>query len=54
VAILRLKRTCAQLFGYVRGSRIEHALLIDYGGEKFQIRKFILSTDEPIDEYEEA
>jgi hypothetical protein len=33
----------AQLLGYVRASRIEHGLLINFGAPKFEIRKFALS-----------
>ena len=33
----------AQLLGYLRTSRIEHGLLINFGAPKFQIRKYILS-----------
>jgi GxxExxY protein len=33
----------AQLLGYLRSSRIEHGLLINFGAPKFEIRKFILS-----------
>lgn len=33
----------AQLLGYLRASRIEHGLLINFGADKFQIRKFILT-----------
>ena len=32
----------AQPLGYLRASRIEHGLLINFGGAKFEIRKFIL------------
>jgi GxxExxY protein len=35
----------AQLLGYLRASRIEHGLLINFGGQKFQIKKYILSKD---------
>jgi hypothetical protein len=35
----------AQLLGYLRASRIEHGLLINFGGQKFQIKKYILSRD---------
>ena len=35
----------AQLLGYLRASRMEHGLLINFGSSKFQIRKFVLSTD---------
>lgn len=33
----------AQLLGYLRASRIEHGLLINFGARKLQIRKYILS-----------
>lgn len=33
----------AQLLGYLRASRIEHGLLINFGGQKFQIKKYVLS-----------
>ena len=33
----------AQLLGYLRGSRIEHGLLINFGASKLEIRKFIFS-----------
>ncbi len=33
----------AQLLGYLRGCRMEHGLLINFGGPKLQIRKFVLS-----------
>jgi len=32
----------AQVLGYLRASRLEHALLINFGGGKYEIRKFIL------------
>jgi GxxExxY protein len=35
----------AQLLGYLRASRIEHGLLINFGGPKLQIKKYILSRD---------
>jgi GxxExxY protein len=34
----------AQVFGYLRASRLQHALLLNFGAAKFQIRKFALST----------
>jgi hypothetical protein len=34
----------AQVLGYLRASRIEHGLLINFGSGKFQIRKFVLSS----------
>jgi len=33
----------AQLLGYLRASRIEHGLLLNFGAPKFEIRKFALS-----------
>jgi GxxExxY protein len=33
----------AQLLGYLKSSRMEHGLLINFGNYKFEIRKFILS-----------
>jgi len=32
----------AQIFGYLRASRIEHGLLINFGGPKVEIKKYIL------------
>jgi GxxExxY protein len=33
----------AQLLGYLRASRVEHGLLINFGAPKLQIKKYILS-----------
>jgi GxxExxY protein len=33
----------AQLLGYLRSSRIEHGLLINFGAPKLQVRKYALS-----------
>ena len=33
----------AQLLGYLRGSRIQHGLLINFGSEKFEIKKYVLT-----------
>ena len=33
----------AQLLGYLRASRIEHGLLINFGGPRLQVKKLILS-----------
>jgi GxxExxY protein len=33
----------AQILGYLKSSRIEHELLINFGSYKFEIRKFALS-----------
>ena len=34
----------AQLLGYLRSSKIEHGLLINFGSAKLQVKKFILSN----------
>jgi GxxExxY protein len=34
----------AQLLGYLRASRCEHGLLINFGSPKLEIRKFVLSA----------
>ena len=33
----------AQLLGYLRASRIEHGLLINFGAPRFQIKKYIMN-----------
>jgi GxxExxY protein len=33
----------AQILGYLRASGIEHGLLINFGGSKFEIKNFILT-----------
>jgi GxxExxY protein len=33
----------AQLLGYLRASRLEHGLLINFGGPQLQVKKLILS-----------
>lgn len=33
----------AQLLGYLRGCRIEHGLLVNFGSGKLEIRKYVLS-----------
>ena len=33
----------AQLLGYLRSSKIEHGLLINFGAPKLQIKKYVLS-----------
>lgn len=38
----------AQILGYLRSSRIEHGLLINFGAPKLQIKKYILSQDLPL------
>jgi len=37
----------AQTLGYMKSSRTEHGLLINFGSYKFQIKKFILSDQAP-------
>lgn len=34
----------AQLLGYLKSTRLEHGLLINFGSYKFQIKKYIKST----------
>ena len=34
----------AQLLGYLRASRIEHDLLINFGASKLEVKKYVLST----------
>jgi GxxExxY protein len=36
----------AQLLGYLRSSRIEHGLLVNFGASKFYIKKYVLSDIE--------
>ena len=36
----------AQVLGYLRASRIEHGLLVNFGARKFEIRKYALSQIE--------
>ena len=38
----------AQVFGYLRAARLQHALLLNFGATKFQIRKFALSQVKPL------
>ena len=33
----------AQLLGYLRASKMEHGLLVNFGGAKLEIKKFILT-----------
>jgi GxxExxY protein len=37
----------AQILGYLRSSKIEHGLLINFGAPKLQIKKLILSQELP-------
>jgi GxxExxY protein len=34
----------AQLLGYLRSSKIEHGLLVNFGAIKLQVKKFVLSN----------
>ena len=34
----------AQMLGYLKSSRIEHGLLINFGSHRFQIKKYILNN----------
>jgi len=34
----------AQLLGYLRSSRVEHGLLVNFGGQRLQIKKYVLSS----------
>jgi GxxExxY protein len=40
----------AQTLGYLKASRIEHGLLINFGSYRFQIRKYVLSQGEVTEE----
>jgi GxxExxY protein len=42
----------AQLLGYLRASRVEHGVLINFGAPKFQIRKYALREARPSSEGE--
>jgi len=35
----------AQLLGYLRSSRLEHGLLINFGAPRLQIKKYVMSRD---------
>lgn len=35
----------AQVLGYLKSTRLEHALLINFGSFKFEIRKYVRSAD---------
>jgi len=43
----------SQLLGYLRCSKIEHGLLINFGAPKFQIKKYILTPDYQTQEIKE-
>ncbi|MDE3066417.1 MAG: GxxExxY protein [Verrucomicrobiota bacterium] len=55
IAELKAAKTIAdehivQTLGYLKASRIEHGLLINFGSYRFQIRKFVLSQGEAREE----
>jgi GxxExxY protein len=37
----------SQMLGYLKGSRMEHGLLINFGSARFEIRKFIWNEHQP-------
>jgi len=37
----------AQLLGYLKSTRLEHGLLINFGSYKFEIKKYVLSQAQP-------
>jgi len=37
----------AQVLGYLKASRKEHGLLINFGSPRFEIRKFIWNENQP-------
>ena len=37
----------AQILGYLKSSRLEHGLLINFGSYKFEIRKYVLTEGGP-------
>jgi len=37
----------AHVLGYLKASRVEHGLLINFGSTKFEIRKFIWNGNQP-------
>lgn len=43
----------AQILGYLKSSKLEHGLLINFGSYKFQIRKFALKQENSISPYED-
>ena len=48
IEIKAVRETCdehvAQLLGYLRSSRIEHGLLVNFGAPKFHIKKYVLTN----------
>ncbi|MES2983283.1 MAG: GxxExxY protein [Verrucomicrobiota bacterium] len=43
----------AQILGYLKSSKLEHGLLINFGSYKFQIRKFALKQETPASSFED-
>ena len=39
----------AQILGYLRATDVEHGLLINFGARKFQIKKYAMSQERPVD-----
>jgi hypothetical protein len=37
----------AQILGYLRASRVEHGLPVNFGAVKFSIQKFVMSVSPP-------
>jgi len=37
----------AQILGYLKSSRLEHGLLVNFGSHKFQVKKYILNDQGP-------
>ncbi len=35
----------AQILGYLRATRMEHGLLINFGAKKYEIKKYVLSSE---------
>ena len=40
-----LPEHAAQILGYLKSTRIEHGLLINFGSYKFEIRKYVLTAE---------
>ncbi|MBL0210394.1 MAG: GxxExxY protein [Holophagaceae bacterium] len=37
----------AQILGYLKAARFEHGMLINFGSQKFEVRKFIRTSNSP-------
>ncbi len=42
-----LRQHVAQILGYLKSTRLEHGLLMNFGSYKFQIKKYVLSQASP-------